>query len=122
VNDLANIESNLISEQKSVCEKVNAEFSPTPFNTIMGVALSTLLQNKTINGLRHPTKFKDNNGWYIWADEYSLANDFFKPIHVHHLFELSPQILKYLGLPPGWRFLIDNSGYEDIWYDESISI
>lgn len=30
-----------------------------------------------------------------------------------------PEIKKYLGLPPGWRFLIA-PGYEDIWFDEAL--
>jgi hypothetical protein len=29
-------------------------------------------------------------------------------------------VLKYLGLPAGWRFQIDEKGYEDVWFDESI--
>lgn len=47
-------------------------------------------------------------------------NDFFKPLHIRHLIEDRPVVLKYLGLPPGWRFQIDDKGYEDIWFDESI--
>ncbi len=29
---------------------------------------------------------------------------------------LSPEVLPYLALPPGWRFLIAD-GYEDGWFD-----
>jgi len=29
-------------------------------------------------------------------------------------------MIEYLGLPVGYRFLIDNEWYEDVWYDESL--
>ena len=54
---------------------------------------------------------------YIWAGEHmSTEDDFFKPLHVDHLGEWGPQVLKYLGLSPGWRFLIAGE-YEDVWFD-----
>jgi hypothetical protein len=49
----------------------------------------------------------------------SEEKDFFVPLHVEHLGEWCPQVLSYLGLPPGWRFLIAPD-YEDIWEDRSL--
>ncbi len=72
-----------------------------------------------IHGLRHPVE-GDTNGWYIWCGEYSEADDFFQPLHVEHLEECLPEVLKLLPLPPGYRFVIDKDGYEDIWFDESL--
>ena len=43
------------------------------------------------------------------------------PIHTLHLYEWKPEIIKYLGLPPGWRFLIA-PGYEDVWFDPNLVI
>lgn len=31
-----------------------------------------------------------------------------------------PEVLPYLELPPGYRFIIDGKGYEDVWFDESL--
>ena len=66
---------------------------------------SLLLDTLPINGLRHP-KTNNIDGWYLWSDgEIPQAdNNFFKPIHVGHLPEQRPIILKYLGLSVGWRF------------------
>jgi hypothetical protein len=50
----------------------------------------------------------------------SQKDDFFKPLHVSHIPEWAPLVLKYLGLPPGYRFLIDEKGYEDVWEDKSL--
>lgn len=72
-----------------------------------------------INGLRHPLE-GDTSGWYVWAGvELSTNDDFFLPLHISHLNECCPEIVKYLGLPPGWRFLIAPN-YEDVWFDESL--
>ena len=45
--------------------------------------------------------------------------DFFQALHVSHLKDKCPEILKYLGLAPGWRVLVA-SEYEDVWYDEKL--
>ena len=72
-----------------------------------------------INGLRHPPE-GDTTGWYIWAGENLSADaDFFVPLCVVHLDEWCPEAIPYLGLPPGWRFLIAD-GHEDVWFDPSL--
>ena len=84
-----------------------------------GVAENVRTGAVPVNGLRHPLE-GDTTGWYIWAgEELSSDPDFFLPLHVEHLEEWRPEILKYLALPPGWRFLVD-SDYEDVWYDPSL--
>jgi hypothetical protein len=72
-----------------------------------------------INGLRHPPE-GDPTGWYLWrGEELSQASDFFSPLHAGHLETGLPEVIPYLALPPGWRFLIA-PGEEDVWYDESL--
>jgi hypothetical protein len=59
-------------------------------------------------------------GWYIWKGEEMSSNpDFFVPLHVEHVEEWVPGIEKYLGLGPGWRFLLTED-YMDVWYDETL--
>jgi hypothetical protein len=85
----------------------------------VGISLNVKNGLQPINGLRHPPE-GDTTGWYIWAGEdFSDDPDFFVPLHVKHLNEWCPEIVKYLGLPPGWRFLIAND-YEDVWEDPSL--
>jgi len=72
-----------------------------------------------INGLRHAPA-GDTTGWYIWAgEELSDDPDFFVPVHVSHISDWCPNVLSYLALPPGWRFLLA-PGHEDVWFDSSI--
>lgn len=107
-----------MNEQKEVCRKYNAEFLETPVNLKIGISLNVKENNYPIHGLRHPPE-GDTTGWYIWVGEYSEESDFFQPLHVEHIKEWNPLIEKYLGLAPGWRFLITPE-YEDVWYDKDL--
>lgn len=105
-------------QQRAVCVRFGATFLEAPEHEKLGIAFATLGQIP-LNGLRHPP---DNGtcGWYIWAGEnFSTDVDFFGVMHVSHLPDSCPDALPYLGLAPGWRFLIAR-GHEDVWYDESL--
>jgi hypothetical protein len=105
-------------EQKEICKRYNCEFVSSPKDSILGVALSTLGRTP-INGLRHPA-VKGTNGWYIWCgQEFSDNPDFFSPLHTAHLRNKCPQVVPFLGLPPGYRFLIDDN-YADVWLDPGL--
>ncbi len=87
------------------------------------IAVSDSLFNSSltmpINGLRHLSK-GDQTGWFIWTGKLKSDVDFFKPHHVEHLLEKYPFLEKYLELPPGNRFQVDDKGYEDTWIDETL--
>ena len=105
--------------QRSTCASFRADWTPAPFNLKAGVALNVESQLKPVNGLRQPPK-GDTTGWYIWAGQVlSDEPDFFQPLHVSHLTDWRPEILKYLGLPPGYRFLLAEN-YQDVWFDASL--
>ena len=105
--------------QRKICDDNGATFYAIDDNGKVGIS-KNVKDGLTlpIHGLRHPP-VDDSTGWYIWAGEYSENQDFFQPLHAWHLQEWSPQIIKFLGLPPGWRFLVANE-YEDVWYDETL--
>jgi hypothetical protein len=85
----------------------------------VGLARNVRAGGQPLNGLRHPPE-GDTTGWYIWAGkELSRAPDFFEAVHVLHLTEVCPSILRFVGLPPGWRFLTDGE-YVDVWEDPSL--
>jgi hypothetical protein len=91
--------------------------TPAPMDKI-GIALQTL-SLRPLNGLRH-LPHRGTAGWYVWGgEELSDEPDFFQPVHFSHLPERCPEVIEYLALPPGSRFLIADS-HEDIWYDPTI--
>ena len=108
-----------IHNNKEICKRLGLKPSKPKAGSKLGIALSTL-GKQPINGLRHNSE-NGTSGWYIWCgEEYSDDEHFYSPLHVEHIEKHLPEILEYLSLPVGYRFLIDNKGYEDIWYDASM--
>lgn len=103
---------------EAICRRVGAEHLPTGDEQKVGLAEQTL-DRQPLNGLRHAPR-GGTSGWYIWGGgEPGDADEFFQPIHAEHLVRLLPQVLPYLGLGPGWRFLLAE-GAEDVWFDASL--
>jgi hypothetical protein len=40
-------------------------------------------------------------------------------LHVSHVVDRDASLARYLGLPPGWRFLLAD-GQEDVWFDSTL--
>ncbi len=109
----------LIDQQRNICRKYDAQWFESPDDLKVGIATNVKSGLQPINGLRHPPQ-ADTTGWYIWAGE-ELSNDpnFFVPLHVKHLKDWCPAALKFLGLPPGWRFMVADN-HEDVWEDPAL--
>ena len=107
-----------IERQKTICEKYESKWNP--INKKLKIGIGSDLNADPIHGIRHP-KVKGTTGWYIWTGEYSESDDFFQPMCAEHLLQLRPELIKYFGLDVGFRFLADNNGYEDVWFDKEIS-
>jgi hypothetical protein len=105
--------------QLQLCKKFGVPVSFPERHLKLGISADFFSGKLPLNGLRHPPE-QGTCGWFLWAgQELSSAPDFFRPMHVEHLFEPCPQVLPYLALPPGWRFLIAG-GYEDVWQDYAL--
>lgn len=109
----------LTEMQKKICQSFGTTFVRCDDNLKVGISRLFDPLQFPINGLRH-TPEGDTTGWYIWSGEkFSEAHDFFVPFHAAHLRERCPTVLKYLGLGPGWRFLVAPN-QEDIWFDQNL--
>lgn len=107
------------TRQRELCDRFGVKPVASPPDLKVGAARNIRDSRYPIHGLRHPPQ-GDTTGWYIWAgDDLSDDPDFFEPVHVGHLAEIRPEVLPYLALPPGWRFLIA-PGYEDVWEDPAL--
>ncbi len=114
------VEKKIMRYQHKVCDKYGAIFCASDDSLKVGASLNIKDHIFPLNGLRiHPEG--DFTGWFIWAGrgEPLTDADFFKPLHVIHIKEWCPEIIPYLGLPPGWRFLIAPN-HEDVWFDENL--
>jgi hypothetical protein len=112
------------TQQAEICRRLGQTLvSPGP-NTTTGVSHNIIGgqyakdQTYPLTGLRHRVD-GDTTGWYIWAGEMSSASDFYVPVHTSHLETYCPEAMPFLGLPPGWWFLIAPE-QADTWYDASL--
>jgi hypothetical protein len=111
--------STIIQQQQETCRTYGVRWVAAPDAMKVGLAPNVRAGLQPLNGLRHPPE-GDTTGWYIWAgQEFSDAADFFEPVHVSHLADLCPSVLRLLGLPPGSRFLTDGA-HLDVWEDLSL--
>lgn len=101
--------------QAAVCEKYGSSIVFPDPGMKAGLALGTF-HLMPIRGVRVAPE-NGVDGWYIYGGEHSEDADFYKPVHQSHLAELLPQVLPYLALAPGYNFIIDDEGYEDVWYE-----
>ena len=107
-------------EQIEICRRFNVAYEPLDIKLKLGISDNLFSGDLPLNGLRHLQE-RDTCGWYLWAgEEFSALDDFFKPLHVYHLIERSPEIIKFLALPAGWRFLVAGE-YEDVWFDSELT-
>ncbi len=110
---------NIEQSQLEICQKFDAVCVPLDYRSKLGVSDDFCSGKMPINGLRHPPE-GDTCGWYLWAGEkMSEEQDYFKPMHVIHLISKCPQVMPYLSLPVGWRFLFAGE-YGDAWFDETL--
>lgn len=106
--------------QQQLCADHEVPWTPPAGGAIVGVARDVGVGTWPVHGLRLPIE-GTACGWYLWAGGGALdqSQDYFEPVHVEHLYERCPEVLPYLGLPPGWRFLIA-PGHFDVWDDPGL--
>lgn len=107
----------MTDKQKAICLKYKTNFVESSPYLKCGIALQTI-GKQPIYGVRHPIE-NGTTGWYIHCGEYSEDPDFYQPLHTVHIKDYLPEVLPYLSLPPGYGFIIDENGYEDVWFDEN---
>ena len=107
------------SEALAVCTDNGVAPEVPTLTSVLGLSGDFDHQILPINGLRHPA-VGNTNGWYIWSSEiFPNHDDAFKPTCLEHLTDSKFIGLRFLCLPPGWRFLLAND-YVDVWFDKSL--
>ena len=86
--------------QAEVCARHGLQ--PSPPEDMVAVALPTI-GLMPIRGQRNVLEEGENVSWFIFCGEQSDADDFYQPLHTHHLREMLPQAVRYLTAA-GLRF------------------
>jgi hypothetical protein len=108
----------ILKLQQELCQKFGASFLEPHVQSKVGLSRNFDIHKFPINGLRHPPE-GETTGWYIWSGEWSDDPDFFQPHHMYHIYSRYPDLIKYLGLAVGWRFLFAPND-EDVWEDKNL--
>ncbi len=107
----------IVEDQHNICSRFEVPFCLADPGLMAGISKNFGDTGLPMHGLRHP--LEGTTGWFLWSGEFSEADDFFQTMHLFHLYESQSPAIPYLGLPPGWRFLLAPD-YEDVWFDESL--
>jgi hypothetical protein len=105
--------------QRRTCRLYAADFVESAPDSGIRISADARPGAWPLNGLRYLPD-GGGSGWYIWSGEtLSPDPDFFEEHRVSDISALLPAILPYVGLPPGWRFLLAED-HEDVWYDAAL--
>lgn len=98
---------------EEICLRHASKYCPLHEDTMVAFAATTIGQNP-IYGVRLEAD-AGKIEWFIWCGEHNERVDFYAPYHARHMRELFPIVIPYLSLEPGYKFIIDDAGYEDVW-------
>lgn len=104
----------LIEEQKLLCEEFDSAYIQVKSEDLVAVAVQSL-NKEPIVGIRKTPESAQAAAWYIYAGELEDGEDAFEVMTVKALEEILPEVLPYLALQAGFRFMIDHDDYEDVW-------
>jgi hypothetical protein len=102
----------LLRLQQDTCRRLDLpDVDP---DEMVAIAISTL-GAMPIYGTRISLPETRNISWFFHCGGHSGTIDFYKPVHTEHLSDVLPSVMKYLRLPHGSKFIIDDNGFEDVW-------
>lgn len=104
-------------QQRALCQQHKAPFTPPGAGETLGAALPLAL-GAPLHGQRFPPE-PGTSGWYIWTGAGDLADGEFRDVPVEDVAAINPRVMKFLALPPGWRFAL-TADREDVWFDPSL--
>lgn len=97
----------VVREQSEICRQQNLLPLFPNFNQSVVIS-SGVYEGKDIEGIRYDSPQKES-GWYLITDDYNDDIKTLKVVHFYHVVFARPDILKYLALPFGYRFLMKNN-------------
>ncbi|REC62301.1 hypothetical protein DRF65_11345 [Chryseobacterium pennae] len=100
----------VVRQQGEICCQQN--LTPLFPNFNQSVIISDgVYEGKDIEGIRYDSS-QDESGWYLITDDYNDDIKSLKMVHFYHVAFARPDILKYLALPFGYRFLMKEGSIE----------
>jgi len=105
--------------QETVCERFQVEWVEWPRGLKVGVARNVRSGLAPFERTSPSPAGRSHRLVLVGGRSAVPGPGLLLPLHVEHLAEWCPAAIPYLGLPPGWRFLVA-PGREDVWFDENL--
>ncbi|MBO9693383.1 hypothetical protein [Chryseobacterium sp.] len=100
----------VVREQSEMCWEQN--LIPLFPNFNQSVVISDgVYEGKDIEGIRYESP-QDETGWYLITDDYNDDIKSLKMVHFYHVVFARPDIVKYLAIPFGYRFMMKEGDIE----------
>ncbi|PRA94539.1 hypothetical protein CQ046_22395 [Chryseobacterium sp. MYb7] len=105
----------VVRKQSEICWQQNLiPFFPN-FNQSVVIS-DGVYEGKDVEGIRYDSPH-DESGWYLITDDYNDNIKSLKMVHFYHVAFARPDVLKYLAIPFGHRFIMEEGNIE-IYKDE----
>jgi hypothetical protein len=115
LNEGCDLAISIIRSQSEICSQ--CELIPLFPNFNQQIVISKgVYEGKEIEGIRYDSP-EHMSGWWLITDDYDDNIESLMTVHYYHVAFKRPDILKYLALPFGYRFLAEN-GKVQIMKDE----
>jgi hypothetical protein len=107
--------------QRQLCAERQLPWTPPTGGSVVEVGRDVGTGLWPVRGMRLPIE-GSACGWRLWAGEGEMSRspDYFELVKVEYLYDRCQEVLPYLGLPPGWRFVVA-PGYFDVTDDPAFS-
>ncbi|MDR6923734.1 hypothetical protein [Chryseobacterium sp. 2987] len=95
----------VVRQQCEMCGQLNLIPRFPTFNQLIVIS-DGVYEGKDIEGIRYGDLPQNQCGWYLITDDYNDDIKTLKLVHFYHVAFSRPDILKYLAIPFGYRFLM----------------
>lgn len=100
----------VVRQQSEMC--LQYDLIPLFPNFNQSVVISDgVYEGKDIEGIRYDSP-QGESGWYLITDDYNDDIKSLKMVHFYHVAFARPDILQYLAIPFGYRFIMKNGNVE----------
>lgn len=96
----------VIRKQSELCSHYGLAVQFPNFSQMVVISKG-VYEGKDIEGIRYESP-EHMSGWWLITDDYDDNIESLMTVHFHHVVFSRPDIVKYLALPFGYRFLMEN--------------
>jgi len=106
----------ILNHQKKICKKFGLSYEPCDIEQYLYISESVKEGKFPIEWKRYIEE-GDFCGWYIWSGEKLLDNESYTKVSLNNIDEYSKELIKFLWLERGTRFIIEDDDYIEAEFD-----